>query len=75
MMSIMSFFFRMMTSKVSNWFTQHSTMNPKVPIPEGVIVVEKDSFELFENAEQMQNLFVYDTGGYKLCIMNFKVNC
>lgn len=38
-------FFRVVTSKVSHWFAQHSTANPKVALPDDVIVVEGNKFE------------------------------
>jgi hypothetical protein len=37
-------FFRVVTSKVSHWFAQHSTPNPNVPLPSDVIVVEENKF-------------------------------
>jgi len=37
-------FFRVVTSKVSHWFAQHSTPNPLVPLPESVIVVHDNKF-------------------------------
>lgn len=37
-------FFRVVTSRVSHWFKQHSTENPKVPLPDRVVVVEENKF-------------------------------
>lgn len=37
-------FFRVVTSKVSHWFAQHSTPNPLVPLPDSVIVVHDNKF-------------------------------
>jgi len=38
-------FFRVVTSRISHWFAQHSTPNPLVPIPDNVIVVNDNKFE------------------------------
>lgn len=37
-------FFRMVTSRVSHWFADHNTPNPKVPLPDHVIVVRGNKF-------------------------------
>jgi len=37
-------FFRVVTSRVSHWFAQHSTPNPLVPLPDSVIVVHDNKF-------------------------------
>lgn len=37
-------FFRVVTSQVSHWFAKHSTPNPKVPLPDDVIVVHESKF-------------------------------
>merc|ERR550539_25868 len=42
-------FFRVVTSKVSHWFAEHSTVNPKVALPDDVIVVQGNKFESLEN--------------------------
>lgn len=39
-------FFRFVTSRVSHWFADHSTPNPKVPLPNDVIVVRGNKFEM-----------------------------
>mmetsp|Transcript_14552 Transcript_14552/g.22760 ORF Transcript_14552/g.22760 Transcript_14552/m.22760 type:complete len:395 (-) Transcript_14552:497-1681(-) len=39
-------FFRVVTSNVSHWFADHSTPNPKVPVPDEVIVVDGNKFEM-----------------------------
>jgi hypothetical protein len=38
-------FFRLVMPEISHWFARHSTPNPKVPIPDGIIVVEDSKFE------------------------------
>jgi hypothetical protein len=38
-------FFRVVTSQVSHWYARHSTVNPNVPLPDDVIVVEEDKFK------------------------------
>jgi hypothetical protein len=37
-------FFRLVTSNISVWFQQHSTANPKVPVPDHVLIIEEDKF-------------------------------
>jgi hypothetical protein len=37
-------YFRLVTSQVSHWFAKHSTPNPKVPLPDDVIVVDESKF-------------------------------
>eukprot|EP00580_Thalassiosira_gravida_P014288 CAMPEP_0201680952 /NCGR_PEP_ID=MMETSP0494-20130426/50860_1 /ASSEMBLY_ACC=CAM_ASM_000839 /TAXON_ID=420259 /ORGANISM="Thalassiosira gravida, Strain GMp14c1" /LENGTH=451 /DNA_ID=CAMNT_0048164683 /DNA_START=1011 /DNA_END=2366 /DNA_ORIENTATION=- len=37
-------FFRVVTPCVSHWYADHSTCNPKVPLPSNVTVVEGDKF-------------------------------
>ena len=37
-------FFRLVTSNISVWFKEHSTPNPKVPIPDYVQIVEGNKF-------------------------------
>jgi len=37
-------FFRLVTSDISVWFKQHSTPNPKVPVPAHVQIIEGDKF-------------------------------
>lgn len=37
-------FFRLVTSNISVWFRQHSTANPKVPIPDHVVVIDDNKF-------------------------------
>ena len=37
-------FFRVVTPAVSHWFADHSTENPKVPLPSNVTVVQGDKF-------------------------------
>ncbi len=37
-------FFRVVTSEISHWFAMHSTPNPKVPLPENVVVVNTNKF-------------------------------
>jgi len=38
-------FFRVVTSKVSHWFSQHSTPNPLVGLPDHVVVIDENKFE------------------------------
>ena len=38
-------FFRVVTSKVSHWFEQHSTPNPNVALPSNVIIVKENKFK------------------------------
>ena len=38
-------FFRVVTPSVSHWFADHSTKNPKVPLPSNVKVVHGNKFE------------------------------
>ena len=38
-------FFRLVTSEISHWFAKHSTPNPKVPLPEHVVVLHADKFK------------------------------
>lgn len=37
-------FFRLVTSPIDVWFTQHSTPNPLVPLPERVMPIMEDKF-------------------------------
>ena len=37
-------FFRVVTPNVSLWFSEHSTVNPKVPLPSSVTVVRGNKF-------------------------------
>jgi len=37
-------FFRLVTSNISVWFKQHSTANPKVPVPDHVQIIDTDKF-------------------------------
>ncbi len=37
-------FFRLVTSKISVWFEEHSTPNPMVPLPEYVEVIRGSKF-------------------------------
>ena len=37
-------FFRLVTSNISVWFQQHSTANPKVPVPDHVLIIKEDKF-------------------------------
>mmetsp|Transcript_12353 Transcript_12353/g.19483 ORF Transcript_12353/g.19483 Transcript_12353/m.19483 type:complete len:537 (-) Transcript_12353:61-1671(-) len=38
-------FFRLVMPEISHWFAKHSTPNPKVPLPDGIIVVDESKFE------------------------------
>ena len=38
-------FFRVVSSKVSHWFADHSTPNPLVPLPDHVVLVRGNKFE------------------------------
>ena len=38
-------FFRMVTSRVSHWFADHCTPNPRVSLPDHVIVVHGNKFD------------------------------
>jgi hypothetical protein len=40
-------YFRLVTSKVSLWYAEHSTANPKVPLPEGVTLIEGNKFSAY----------------------------
>ncbi len=39
-------FFRVVTSKISHWFADHSTPNPSVPLPDHVVLKRGDKFEM-----------------------------
>jgi hypothetical protein len=39
-------FFRVVTPSVTHWFAEHSTANPKVPLPSSVNVVHGNKFEV-----------------------------
>ena len=45
-------FFRLVTSNISFWFKQHSTANPKVPLPDYVQIIQEDKFTIAGNKEQ-----------------------
>ena len=38
-------FFRVVTPYISHWYAAHSTPNPRVPLPDNVIVVYENKFE------------------------------
>ena len=38
-------FFRVVTSRISHWFADHSTPNPLVPLPSNVVLVRGNKFE------------------------------
>lgn len=38
-------FFRLVTSEISHWFAKHSTANPNVAVPNGVVIVHEDKFQ------------------------------
>lgn len=40
-------YFRLVTSKVSLWYAEHSTANPKVPLPEGITLIEGNKFSAY----------------------------
>ena len=40
-------YFRLVTSKVSLWYAEHSTANPKVPLPEDVKLIEGNKFSAY----------------------------
>ena len=42
-------FFRLVTSNISVWFQQHSTPNPKVPLPGFVRIIQDDKFLLADS--------------------------
>ena len=37
-------FFRVESSRISHWFAQHSTPNPRVPLPDNVVIVHDNKF-------------------------------
>lgn len=39
-------FFRVVTSHISHWFAEHSTPNPRVPVPDDVVIVRYNKFEV-----------------------------
>ena len=40
-------YFRLVTSKVSLWYAEHSTANPRVPLPQGVTLIEGNKFSAY----------------------------
>jgi len=43
-------FFRLVTSKISLWFEEHSTANPRVPLPDYVKVIKGDKFDALKSS-------------------------
>lgn len=42
-------FFRLVTSKISVWYSAHSTPNPNVPVPDDVLIIPDNKFKPTEN--------------------------
>ncbi len=48
-------FFRVVTSKLSHWYAEHSTVNPRVPLPDDVILVEGSKFNAKDQNSDYRN--------------------
>mmetsp|Transcript_18520 Transcript_18520/g.34481 ORF Transcript_18520/g.34481 Transcript_18520/m.34481 type:complete len:402 (+) Transcript_18520:146-1351(+) len=51
-------FFRLVMPYVNHWYSDHSTPNPKVPLPDTVKIVEGDKFKKYAIASTKPNLFL-----------------
>jgi|TARA_B110000090_G_scaffold166917_1_gene185362 hypothetical protein len=49
-------YFRLVTSKINVWYSEHSTANPKVPLPEGVTVIAGNKFDAANAKEFVDGL-------------------